>query len=284
MTEIPDNPYDLGALRKDTDFSEVVPRKKKTRWIKIIQEWLNRRTVLIVPHLNYELSFISPPLGPARYKKVANLIHEKGLATPTAAETISLCYEAYQKGQSEFSQVRDILKNKMSWLDLLRFLSPVPLPSSSKSYSLLWMFTGNLHFPTGGAYIQDDPPIINKRISMTKSQLIKKLELADTSVRFIAPGYKTGQLTPAEIAKHPYIKGLVTQEGAERLAELVKEHFKEFHLLSPTNFDNEIVRVSALRSRFKKLYLDSTCFGWAAGYAFGIDKTAGQTRREITTS
>ncbi len=283
MTEIPDNPYDLGALRKDNDFSEVVPRKKKTSLTKIIQEWLNRRTVLIVPHLNYELSFISPPIGPGRYKKVANLIHQTELAKPTAAETISLCYEAYQKGQSEFLEVRDILKNKMSWLDLLRFLSPVPLPPSSKSYLLLWMFTGNLYSPRGGAYIQDDPPIINKRISMTKSELVKKLELSDTSVRFISPGYKTGELTPSEIAKHPYIKGLATQEGAEKLAELVKDHFKEFHLLGPRNFDNEIVRVSALRSRFKKLYLDCACFGWAPGYAFGIDKPARQTRQERTT-
>ncbi len=282
MTNIPDNPYDLEALRKDNDLFKIVPSKRKAGLIKIIRESLNRRTVLIVPHLDYELTFISPPLGPGNYKNIANLIQQKELAKPTAAQTISLCYEAYQKGHGEFSEVRDILKNKMSWLDLLCLLSPVPLPTFKNSH-LLWMFTGNLYVPKGGVYIQDDPPIISKKVSMNRSELAEKLESKEQTVRFVPFGFKTGVLTYSEIAKHPYVKGLATQEGAEKLAELVKEHFKEFHLLSPTNFDKEIVRVSALKSRFKKLYLDSTCFGWAPSYAFGIDETASHTHQELTT-
>jgi hypothetical protein len=271
------NPYDLRDLKKDNEsFSGVLTDKKNLSLWEYIQKRLNKRTELTVPHSDSELSFICPPIG-GHYIRVGNKIDRKGLYKPTAAETVSLVYEAYQKREREFWKVREILKDNMSWLKLLSLLLPSPF---SKGYCWLWMFTGNLYVPNEGVYIQDNPPVIDKEIHMKKEELVEKLESGDRSVRFVPFGFKIEEQTPSELEKNPYIVGLVGEEGAEKLAEIVEKYFKEFYVLNFNNVDNEIVRVSALESglfKFRRLYLCCDCFGWGYGYAFGIDKMTGNS-------
>ncbi|KPJ66436.1 MAG: hypothetical protein AMJ43_08145 [Coxiella sp. DG_40] len=291
MRDSPYNPYALRDLQKNNEgVSGPLTGKKKLNLWEYIQRRLNTRTELIVEHLDYELSFISPPIGPYNYITTGKYIEQKGLCKPTAAETISLFYKAYQTGEREFKEVREILKNKGPFLwDFLPYFLPSPLPfltlifPSYKGYCWLWMFNGNLYVPKGksgysnGVFIEDDPAVIRKKIPMAQSELIEKLESGDESVRFVPFGFKMGELTAPEVAKHPYIIALAGEEGAEKLAEIVEKYFKEFYLAIPRNFDTEIVRVCALRAGGRKVYLCSDCFGLPHfGYVFGIDKMTGQ--------
>lgn len=289
MRDSSDNPYDLRDLQKDNEsLSGLHTGKKKLSLWKYIQKRLNKRTELIVEHSGYELSFISPPIGPSNYTTAGKQIEEKGLFKPTAAETFSLFYEAYQKGGEGFNEVREILKNKRPFIWALLSYLPAPLPiyllvtsmfPFYKGYCWLWMFNGNLYVPKGkgdysnSIFIEDDPIVIKKKISMDKSELIERLESGDESVRFVPLGFKTGELTAREAAKHPYITALAGKEGAEKLAEILEKYFKEFYLGIPRNFNNEIVRVCSLRAGGGKVFLSSDSFGLAwLGYAFGTDK------------
>ena len=118
----------------------------------------------------------------------------------------------------------------------------------------LWGFTGNLYLPKRGSkgivYIQDNPEIRNGKPFMEESELIKKLEAGDPSVRGpVQLGYKTGEISSSELAEHPYILALVRGEpGAEELKRFADEHYDNLCLYSFDSVRQPLIRLSALYS------------------------------------
>ena len=185
------------------------------------------RTEIDIPHLDNTLTFVYEKHGPNTYANVAESIGKVGLARPTMAETASLIYPAFtsEKKEPEFEGIRQAMKN--TWL---------------------WAFTGNLYIPNKGVYIQDNPEIRNEMPYMEESELVRKLEANDKSVRFVPFGYQTEDMPSKELAKNPYIIALAGEEGAEKLAEVADKHKKSPYLFSFKSVDQPLIRVSALDS------------------------------------
>ncbi|MDP1729176.1 MAG: hypothetical protein Q8L27_03175 [archaeon] len=136
-------------------------------------EIIRGRTEMRVAHEKGRVTFVSPARGPNVYAKVQEAITQDSLIAPTMGQTASLAYTALQnKKESEFHDVISKLDN--NWL---------------------WAFNGILYTPKGdgdyqnGAIIQDNPQVKNGRVSLVKSELVKKLEAGDKSVRFVNFGF-----------------------------------------------------------------------------------------------
>lgn len=181
------------------------------------------QTEIDVPHNGNTISFVYDRHGPDTYANVANSIQKADLASPTMAETASLLHPVFHQGEEkEFSEIKDLMKNK--WL---------------------WAFTGTLYVPNKGAYVQDHPEIRDGMPFMDESELVKKLEASDPSVRFVPFGFKTGSMTPIQLGKNPYITALATEKGAEKLAQIADVHRNKPRIWSFESVDEPITRVSA---------------------------------------
>lgn len=176
---------------------------------EIKQYNINRgKTLIDIPHEGKTITFIYKQHGPDTYAEVARSIDKEGLARPTMAETASLVHQAFlARDEPEFSKIIDIMKNE--WLMAFTGLLYIP-------------WAGHSEF-NGGIFVQDNPEIKFGLPFMDKSELVKKLEANDPSVRFIPFGFKKGKMS-RELAKSPYIIALAGEEEAEKLAEIADEY------------------------------------------------------------
>ena len=230
-----------------------------------------RRTKMQIFHEDRNLTFLFPAKGPERYVDIQEQITKDRLKAPNFAETVSLVYTAYKNSnEPEFKNVLDIL-NKEG----------------------LWAFTGNLYIPKGkgdyqnGVIIQDNPQIKNGRIFMDESELVKKLEANDKSVRFVPFGFKIGEHSVDELEKNAYVIGLAGEEGAENLAEMAGryKHIPDVYsfygevnekLNSFDEVNEKITRVSALDGNGdgNRLCVIGNFVGSGGGHAFGVSSSA----------
>ena len=192
------------------------------------------RTEMQIFHEDRNLTFIFPAKGPGSYAGVQEQITKDRLKAPNFAETASLVYTAYKNSnEPEFKNVLDIL-NKEG----------------------LWAFTGNLYIPKGkgdyqnGVIIQDNPQIKNGRIFMDESELVKKLEANDKSVRFVPFGFKIGEHSVDELEKNAYVIGLAGEEGAEKLAEIAGKYKARPVVYSFGEVNEKITRASVLGGNY----------------------------------
>ena len=210
-----------------------------------------------VPHEDSNLTFVWPVKGPGTYVNVKTQIEDTGLQAPTMAQLTSLVYISNQNSdEPEFAETLSRLDK--NWL---------------------WGFNGILYLPKGkgdyqnGAIIQDNPKTEDGRVFLDKSELIKKLEAGDKSVRFVPFGYKTDVQNASELAKNPFVIGLAGEEGAEKLAELSKRYRSNPGVWSFNNVDNEIARVPSLDGNYCGDRLDVDGNDWDGddyGYASGV--------------
>src|SRR3989344_8373258 len=145
----------------------------------------------------------------------------------------------------------------------------------------LWAFTGNHYIPGKGVYIAPDPEIRNGRPFMEESELVKRLEAHDPSVRFVPFGFKTGEMTPNELSRNPYILALVGEERAEKLVEIASKHKNKPYLLGVTSVDRPSTRVSALYSDWldRRLDVDGLRGYVTDGCALGVLEKTGKASR-----
>ena len=182
------------------------------------------RTYLDVPHLDSEITFIHPVKGPAAYADAAKQLEQENLLPPTIAHNSSLIHAAWQNPKEKYSnEIINILRS--SWL---------------------WCFNGILYEPKEGAYIQDTPKIKNNRVIMNKSDLVKKLEANDSSVRFVPFGYKRGEQSYKELKINPFVIALAGEEGAEKLAEASANYKFKPYVWSFDEVDKQTIRVASL--------------------------------------
>ena len=214
---------------------------------------------LIVPYKDSELTFVYPAKGPNTYIEVGNQIEQSGLIRPTSEETVHLVHLAYfddnVKDEPEFNDIRGIMKNK--WF---------------------WEFTRNL-WVEDGVYVYDnrDGKLVDE------SDLIKKLEANDRSVRFVPKGFKLGEQTSEELAKNPYIIARYSEEGAEKLAEVAGQFSSNPYVYGLTNVRKSEQRVSALGHYWGRDRLGvggSDFVGVSGGYALGVRESGEATRAE----
>ncbi len=217
------------------------------------------RTKLIVDHNGEDLTFLHPAYGPNNYATTEKQIKEEGLVAPTIAKMASFLYGTHQNPEERFSK-GIINLSKTNWL---------------------WAFTGSLYIPKEGVYIQDNPEVKEGMPFMDKSELVKKLEVNDPSVRFIPFGFKTGEMSPLDLSKNSYIISLAGEEGAEKLAEVADKYKSNPCLWSFESVEQSLTRVSALYSYWygRRLDVGGDYLGDnRIGYAFGVQKT-GEARQ-----
>jgi len=210
---------------------------------------------LRVPFEKGELSFIHPAHGPGTYVDVGDKISKAGLRKPTMAETASLVHAAWQNQDNTYSkEIIDKLRTR--WL---------------------WGFNGILYVPKEGAYIKDNPGLVDGKVRMNKDELTTKLEANDQSVRFVPFGFKIEEQTSGELAKNPFVIGLAGEEGAEKFAQIADKYKQKPWVFSFRDVDEEITRVASLISGYyvSRLIVYGSSFGDNCdGLSFGVMETA----------
>ena len=215
------------------------------------------KTYLTVPHEGSELTFQHPAFK-GTYGNVAKAISEENLQRPNSAETASLIYDAFQNPKGEYeSGIIKILND--SWF---------------------WEFTGNLYLPkssdeiNNGVILENNPQIVNGKLSMDRKSLIKRLQENDSSVKFVPFGYKIGEQNLIELQKNPYIVARYGEEGAQKIAEISSKYKSKPKLWSFDSVDEEKARMSALDRNWLFLSrLNVVGFSWSndyVGHAFGV--------------
>ena len=210
------------------------------------------RIELSAQHLDGEVTFIYPFAGPNTFAKVGEQINSQNLIRPTMAQTASLVYSAWQNPEEKYSaEIIKVLKSR--WL---------------------WAFNGLL-YTSKGVYIQDLPKTENGRVSLSLSELEKKLKQGDPSVRFVPNGYKTGEQSSSDLAKNPFVIDLAGKEGAEKLAEVSDKYKNKPYVYALTNVKGQESRVAALGGSWGFGGLDVVGgFGdFGSGHALGVSRS-----------
>ena len=230
----------------------------QNKGFRIIEE----RVRLGIPYDDPKTFFLYPSYGPNTFAHVGEAITKEGLARPTMADTVDLVHAAFNADDKYSQEIQRIMKDR--WF---------------------WGFTGNLYIPQEGVYIQDNPRISNGLPFMEQSDLVQKLEAHDPRVRFVPFGFPIREMSALELARNPYIQGLVGEEGAEKLAEIADKHKYKPYLYSFASIDQPLTRVSALGSDGlvgRRLNVVGDDHGDDRnGYVFGVlDKTGEASRAE----
>ena len=170
------------------------------------------RIELWAPYNNGEIAFAFPSEGPGTYRNVGAKILGKGQKVPHGDYTASLSHAAYCTDagkESEFQNVREIMRNK--WL---------------------WVFNIN-GWTENGVYVIQDLEALGRSQPLDVKDLEKRLKggkelnwggirfSEDERVRF-APkeSYRLGEHTSKSLAKDGFIIASCGVEGAEKLGEV----------------------------------------------------------------
>ena len=212
---------------------------------------------LTASHNGRDLTFMHPNYGPNTYANVKADIEKDNLRPAIMAETASLVHTAFNSIDKYSVEIKDLMRDRY-----------------------LWIFTGILYVPNKGAYLQDAPKTRNGMLFMDESDLIKRLESGDSSVRHVPFGYKTESMSPLELGKNPYVIALAGEEGAEKLAQMADKHKRKPYLWSFESVSEPLTRVSALCSDWGlDDWLDVSGYylgGNGDGCAFGVQDKTGE--------
>ena len=135
---------------------------------------------------------------------MANQILKDHLKTPTFRDVVDIAYDSIDSKGECADKIKRIL-----------------LMSGATSF---YGFTGVLNSQERVVYIQDHPDVIDNKIVMEESDLVKRLEVKDRSVRFVPFGFKIGEMTSRQLAQNEFVRALAEEEGAEKLAEIANRY------------------------------------------------------------
>ncbi len=209
-------------------------------------------TRFTIPHDGKRLTFIYPPFGLNHTFNNAVAIERADLAKPTFAELTSLLGAVLPPNDTNRLEILKLIESK--WL---------------------FAYTGILYVPDKGAYIQDNPKIRGQEIFMEESDLIKKLDEKDPSVRYVPFGFKIGTMIPLELRENPFVIGLAGKYGARTLARVAEQHNRMPNLGSYSLVEQPVTAFSVLISFWDSNgELSIRCWPGdnRVGYTFGIEK------------
>ena len=191
-------------------------------------------TELITDHNGKDLTFESP-CWEGTYKSIGNSYFPHRLSRPTMSQTSSLVYGAFLPLIDKSTPDNEHAK----WIRRLIENRP------------LFGFTIIHYIPNKGAYIQDHQGYtdgVHPNVLMEESDLVKKIESNDSSVKFIPFGFPVGEISPSELGNNPFLIALAGQEGAEKLAKVADTFKYKPFLESLESVEEPMVRVSSLDS------------------------------------
>ena len=157
------------------------------------------------------LTFNNKRVGPKRFFRLRNADYGNGFRMPTIPELVDLVYASLEN--QEYESAKNVVETLRSH----------------------WLIgnTGILRVPEG-MFVQDNPEMIDGRISMEQKTLIDKLgshvekEVVfsdNRSIRFVPYGFKEGEQTPLELSKNSGIIAFVDGEkNAEKIAKASKHY------------------------------------------------------------
>ena len=203
---------------------------------------------------------VYPAKGPGTYAGVAQEIINAGLALPRGPETASLVGAAFNDLSNRyFKEIKQLMDNR--WL---------------------WVFTRNLCVPQKGVYLYDlcvpqkEVYFHDRTDNLDESELVKRLEAEDKSVRFVPFGFKVGEQTALDLAKNSYVVALFGEEGAEKLAKASEKYSRNPTVWTASaDVRGPIPMVSSLYSIYNGGGLDVNSGSYAdyyGGCAFGVSE------------
>src|SRR3989338_2626200 len=160
---------------------------------------VKERIELAVKHLGEDLTFVYPPTSLGNYANTQRVIEEAGFLPPTMAQTASLVHAAFSSEDIYSKEIKKLLEDRY-----------------------LWAYTGTLTVPNKGLYIQDHQPIVNGMPNISSDDLERRVK--EGKLRFVPFGFKTGEMSPSDLAENPYVQALAGQEGAEKLAKVAEKY------------------------------------------------------------
>jgi len=180
------------------------------------------------------LSFNSERIGPLNFNDLRNADYGFGFRMPTLQELVKLVYASFEHHDYMTSRiVKKALKK-----------------------NCLAGNTGIL-YTEEGMYVQDNPRLIDKRISMDQKDLDKSLAYVknrvffsnDETVRFTRYGFKIESQTSLELSKNRGVIALVgNEENAEKIAKISRNFRVDPYFCALDNVDLPRVRVAGLAS------------------------------------
>ena len=246
-----------------------------------IKEVKEGRTELTVKHNGQDLTFIHPAYGPDTYATVGRLIEENGLIRPTMAQTASLVHTVFDR----YEDIYDFAYDNEYAINIRKIM---------RKLEGLWAFTGSLYVPKKGVYVQDNPEIRDGIPFMDESELIRKLEANDPSVRFVPFNrFNIGKMTASKLLENEYLIALVGEEGSEKLAEVAGK-FKYNPYLWGLAYSYNVqepfkIRVSSISILWdellwktdENLHINGAEYPSSFAAAFGIQKKNNKTLKSI---
>jgi len=195
---------------------------------------------LTVKHLGEDLTFMYPFFCPVTPMQVIEGFGsqreiEEGFLPPTMAQIASLVYTAFNPNGDGYSKkIQELVRR-----------------------NFLWTCTGSLTIPGKGLYIQDYPPIVDGMPNISTNDLERRVE--EGELRFVPFGFKTGEMSPRDLAENLYVQALAGKEGAEKLGRVAKEYESNPFLWVLTHTNEPHTRVSLLVSYLngKRLEINS---------------------------
>lgn len=229
------------------------------------------RRELLVRH-DYDrklIPFVGHAFGPEPYVDVAHDISENHrLSRPSAREIAALVCAAFSTPEAEHSK---------------------KIIEKMQNGKHIYGFTGLLHIPGHGAYVEDNPSLLEggRSIVMRQDLLEKKMApgARDGRVRFALVD-KTGDVDSRDLTTNALIANLWGVEAGEKFARTARDHRIKFYIssmddkgkyfLKAKTHPNRFVRVAAMSMPDRAtIVLHADCpydHQDIKGYSFGVDR------------
>ena len=141
--------------------------------------------------------------------------HGTKITRPILAQIVGLADDFYQvsgpESLKECPQREDLRKEHLQSLEK----------------NGLWAFTGILHIPQKGVYIQDNPNTHQGMPAMYENDLILKLAQGDPTVRFVSSDrIHSGEMNANDVRGNEYVIALAGTEGARKLSQIALQYRK----------------------------------------------------------
>ena len=209
---------------------------------------------------DFGLKFNAQRVGPMNLAGLRQADYGEEFRMPTMPELVSLVYASLEN--KDYKTAKEVINTLRShWL------------------------TGNtgIHYVPEGMFVQDNPDLNQRRISMSQKDLESRLGSHqekgvifsdDKSVRFVPYVFKRGSQSSLDLARNPGVIALTgSEEKAEMLAKASQHYRLNPYFYALSNVDSPQTRVADLYSYYFGGGLDVVAGGsgdYEVRFSFGV--------------